>query len=215
MSYNQNFQITQGVTFDKYVYIQEQSPEGGPLNLSNYLLSGNIQYQYAPPNSNLASFGATVYDGINGQVRLVLSATETSNLPVDRLVYQVYAYAYSVPVISRKILHGYVDVYPGVNTVIPSGLPTGCVPVTVVSGVTGYFAINDGVQVFRGFTGMRASVSYYDAKAVYTSYGVSPGDGLAGWFQYDVSLTNPDNNVDYIKPNAIPSGSPGRYQRMS
>lgn len=215
MSYYTNFDITQGTSFDRLIYIQEQSDSGGPQNLTSYSISGNIQYAYAPAGQYLASFAASVYDGLNGTIRLFLTATDTANLPVDRLVYQVYSYAYSTPNTSKLILNGYVNVYPGLLSVIPSGLPTGCSPVTILSGVTGYYALTDGFAMFRGFASMRDSTSYYHNKGVYTTYGVTTGDGLQGMFIYNTGISNIDDSVDYIRPTLIASGSPGRYERVT
>ena len=215
MGYYQNFSINRGETFDRYVYIQEESPAGGPQNLTNYTLSGTVQHEYAAAGVYLATFASTVTNGVDGQIRLVLTATETAALPVDRLIYNIYAYAFAGPAtINKKVLYGDLNIYPGILTVIPSGTQSGFSPVTIISGVTGYYSLTNGLTVFLNFAELRADVTYYDQKLVGVSYGVTTGDSQGGLFLYLSGISNNDDATSYIKPTAISSGAPGRYRRF-
>lgn len=211
-TYPLNLEIIQGETFDENVYIQ--SADGGPDNLSNYTISGNLQYNYAAPGAYLQSFTTSVVgNGVNGIVKLFLTATETRNLPVSRLVYDVYKFDYQDHTLSRKILGGYANVYPSV-TLIPSGFPTGCTPVTLITGSTGTFALVNGMSSFAGFVALRTDDSYFDGKTVIVTYGQIPGDSLKGLFIYNSGSYATDDNYDRIKPDNRPSGYAGRYIRF-
>jgi len=67
----------------------------------------------------------------------------------------------------------------------------------------------------EGVTSLRAFGNHANNQMAYLLYVATDGDGGEGWFRFKSTDTTTDDGVDYIKPDDILSGDPGRWVRAS
>ena len=70
-------------------------------------------------------------------------------------------------------------------------------------------------QGYTGIASLRARTNHTANQLAYLLYVATDGDGGGGWFRFDASSTTADDGVDYLRPNDITSGNPGRWIRTA
>lgn len=78
----------------------------------------------------------------------------------------------------------------------------------VIDAVRGTFAI-------QGRAALRALVDHEENELRYLDYLAAAGDGLGGEFIFRGTETTADDGVDYLRPDNVSSGTPGRWVRTS
>lgn len=103
-----NINPVQGDTFALNFTVKDTNSV--PINLSGYAISGVIKSQWSETNV-LAQFTVDITNTGQGQVRLSLPASITSNIPVGAHLYEV-EYTNLVSGNSSKFLRGRAFCYP-------------------------------------------------------------------------------------------------------
>lgn len=85
---HENIFITKGIAYVKDITLM--SCTGVPVDISNYAFAIRIA-KHVESASKFSGGTFTIVSGMGGQVKLVLSSTETSNLPSGALVYSITA----------------------------------------------------------------------------------------------------------------------------
>ena len=81
-----NLYIDQGTTFSTIIDLTNQ--DGSPMNLTSFTVQSQIRKSYQ--SSTFYNFTATVYDSpLNGQVRLQLAPSTSSNMRAGRYLYDI------------------------------------------------------------------------------------------------------------------------------
>jgi hypothetical protein len=71
------------------------------------------------------------------------------------------------------------------------------------------------VSGFPGIVSLRATPTHTSNQMAYLLYAITDGDGGEGWFRFKGTDSTADDGIDYIKPDDIASGDPGRWVRTS
>ena len=74
---------------------------------------------------------------------------------------------------------------------------------------------SSSVTGFPGVVSLRATTIHTGNQLAYLLYTTTDGDGGEGWFRFKTSETTADDGIDYIRPDDIASGDPGRWVRIS
>lgn len=74
-------------------------------------------------------------------------------------------------------------------------------------------AVAESTRGIPGATALKAVIPHPDKSVRYLIYLSSVGDGMGGQFVYDASCLLDDTNIDYIRPNDVGEGFPGRWVR--
>ena len=77
--------------------------------------------------------------------------------------------------------------------------------VSSISNVNGYL----------GVASLRAATIHTSDQLAYLLFAVTEGDGGEGWFRFKATDITADDGIDYLLPNDISSGNPGRWVRIS
>ena len=109
MAYIQNLVIDQGATFSTSVTVTDA--EGDALNLTSYLLRGQMRKSYA--SSSYTSFTAVSATPTSGVIDISLTATQTGELKAGRYVYDLEIED-TAGVVTR-IVEGIITVTPQVT----------------------------------------------------------------------------------------------------
>jgi hypothetical protein len=68
---------------------------------------------------------------------------------------------------------------------------------------------------YPGIASLRSRTSHTSNQLAYLLYVATQGDGGEGWFRFDASSTTADDGTDYLRPDNISSGNPGRWIRTA
>lgn len=71
------------------------------------------------------------------------------------------------------------------------------------------------VLAIQGYVQLRTLTGYVNNELRYLEFGNVLGDALGGNFVFNSSDSTADDDVDYIKPNDISVGTPGRWIRQN
>ena len=107
-----NLNIVQGSDF--FVEIVAADDLGATLDLTNFTIGGYAKHRYGD-TSNLFDFKPVLADAKNGKIQLVLSPSETANIPPGQHLYGIEAVSGDGASMAFKIMNGYVNVLPEVN----------------------------------------------------------------------------------------------------
>lgn len=103
--------IEQGSSFN--LNLTAKDSNGVPLNLVGYTVTGGIKYGYGS-TQYLANLNPQIQNPNSGLIKISLSPTETSLLPVTKAVYDIEVnnvYYNS----TFKAIRGYVEIIPEVT----------------------------------------------------------------------------------------------------
>ena len=103
--------IEQYATFSTTVNVEDSN--GDAVNLSGYSASSQIRKSYYSSSAN--NFTATVTGIANGEITLSMTAANTANLPVGRMLYDLVIT--SPEGIKTRVIEGIVTVLPGVTQI--------------------------------------------------------------------------------------------------
>ena len=77
--------MDQGTTFSSIITLTNQ--DGTKMNLTGYTVKSQFRKSYQ--SSTATNFTASIYDANNGQIRLQLSPTDTTNIQAGRYLYDI------------------------------------------------------------------------------------------------------------------------------
>lgn len=80
-----NLVVDQGTTFSSIITLTNQ--DGTKMNLTGYTVKSQFRKSYQ--SSTATNFTASIYDANNGQIRLQLSPTDTTNIQAGRYLYDI------------------------------------------------------------------------------------------------------------------------------
>ena len=103
--------VDQGSTYTTTITINDDAT-GTPANILGYMITSNVKKSYYSANAS-ATFACTITDSANGNVSLVLTSNQTSNLNAGRYVFDVRSE--SPANVVTRILEGIVTVTPKVT----------------------------------------------------------------------------------------------------
>lgn len=155
-----------------------------------------------------------------GRVRAVYDSNPRINAGASRLVWAM----------SQRG----VEVYTELQTVWVEGLlrphkftgaaydSTAAYTATAADDLTGdtttteaTLATDTSGEGYPGITSLRARTIHSANQLAYLLYIATEGDNGSGWFRFDAASTTADDGVDYLRPNDITSGNPGRWIRTA
>lgn len=86
---------------------------GQALNLTGYTVASQMRKSYS--SSTAYNFTASIYDAINGKVRLQLNSTQSSAIPAGRWLYDVEITSPSGT--KTRVVEGIVTVTPQITQI--------------------------------------------------------------------------------------------------
>lgn len=107
-----NLYIDQGSTYSNIITVA--SSTGTALDLTNYTVASQIRKSYG--SSTAYNFTATVYNAIEGKVRLQLTSTQASAIPAGRYLYDIEI-TNTTTSAKTRILEGIVVVTPEITQI--------------------------------------------------------------------------------------------------
>lgn len=107
-----NLYIDQGSTYSNIITVA--SSTGTALDLTNYTVASQIRKSYG--SSTAYNFTASVYNAVEGKVRLQLTSTESSAIPAGRYLYDIEITNTNTSAKTR-ILEGIVVVTPEITQI--------------------------------------------------------------------------------------------------
>ena len=110
MAQTLNLFLDQGTTFSANITVNDSS--GTVRDISDYTARSQFRRSYLSANSN--SFTATIETGTDGNVRLQMSAADSSNVVAARYLYDVEIVSNTTSAVER-IIEGIVVVTPEVT----------------------------------------------------------------------------------------------------
>ena len=112
MATNYDFNITQGTEF--YIKLKLKDSAGDVIDLTNYLVSGQVKNRYGDTSSllDLAPSGLIPLTG--GYVEVLLKGTGTAVLPVGQHLYDIEIY--TTQGYQDKVVYGNFNVHPEITT---------------------------------------------------------------------------------------------------
>lgn len=108
-----NLDIVQGSTFS--AQLTAKNEDGTAVDLTGYLLRGVIKYRYSDSASLVSLNPLRVVPFTDGVINVVVSAEDTSALPVTEAVYDIEMYDAATPSYVAKLLDGKVKIHPEVT----------------------------------------------------------------------------------------------------
>ena len=91
--------------------INVEDTQGDAINLSGYTAASQLRKSYYSSSAN--SFTATITGTANGEITLSMTAANTANLPIGRLLYDLVITAGDGT--KTRVVEGIVNVLPGVT----------------------------------------------------------------------------------------------------
>ena len=85
-----------------------------PLNLTGYTVKSQIRKSYG--SSTAYNFNPTIYDAVNGKVRVQLSAIQSEAIPPGRYLYDIEITQTSTG-IKTRVIEGLVIVNPQITQI--------------------------------------------------------------------------------------------------
>ena len=107
-----NLYIDQGSTYSNIITVA--SSTGSALDLTNYTVASQIRKSYG--SSTAYDFTASVYNAVEGKVRLQLTSTESSAIPAGRYLYDIEI-TNTITSAKTRILEGIVVVTPEITQI--------------------------------------------------------------------------------------------------
>ena len=107
-----NLYIDQGSTYSNIITVA--SSTGSALDLTNYTVASQIRKSYG--SSTAYDFTASVYNAVDGKVRLQLTSTESSAIPAGRYLYDIEI-TNTITSAKTRILEGIVVVTPEITQI--------------------------------------------------------------------------------------------------
>jgi hypothetical protein len=110
---NYNLEVIQGSTFSTILSLTNS--DGSIISLANYVPTGQIRYSYGS-STVLLSLKPTIYSITGGQISLIISGSESSNLPCGQFPYdiEIFTTGLSDETILKPIL-GYCSIFPEIT----------------------------------------------------------------------------------------------------
>lgn len=105
-----NLYVDQGSDYSNIVTIA--SSTGSALDLSHYTVASQMRKSYG--SSTAYAFVASVYDAVNGKIRLQLSAEVSTTIPAGRYLYDIEI-TNTVSSAKTRVLEGTVTVTPEIT----------------------------------------------------------------------------------------------------
>jgi hypothetical protein len=109
MAVTANLSIDQGSTFSTLITCT--GPDGAPLDLTGYLVRGQMRRSYGSSTSH--NFVCTVDDAEEGIIKMAMTANTTGGLKPQRYVYDVEIVSPTSEV--TRVVEGQVEVNPRVT----------------------------------------------------------------------------------------------------
>lgn len=109
-----NITINQGENYDLTATLTDSG--GTPINISGYLLRGQIKYSYGSTGT-LLDLEPSVVNATGGVINFNLDAIETASLPITIGVYDIerYVSGQSPETTVSRVLQGKVTITPEVT----------------------------------------------------------------------------------------------------
>lgn len=107
-----NLYIDQGSTYSNIITVA--SSTGTALDLTNYTVASQIRKSYG--SSTAYDFTASVYNAVDGKVRLQLTSEEASAIPAGRYLYDIEI-TNTNTLAKTRILEGIVVVTPEITQI--------------------------------------------------------------------------------------------------
>lgn len=102
-----NLFVDQGSDYSNIITVA--SSTGSALDLTSYTVKSQLRKSYG--SSTAYAFTASVYDAVNGKIRLQLTAADSSAIPEGRYLYDIE--------ITNTVTGGKTRVLEGIVTVTP------------------------------------------------------------------------------------------------
>jgi len=112
MATNYDFNITQGTEF--YVRLKLKDSSGTVIDLTNYLVSGQVKSRYGDTDSLLSLSPSGVIPLTGGYVDVLLKGSGTAAVPVGQHLYDIEIY--TAQGYADKVVYGNFNVYPEITT---------------------------------------------------------------------------------------------------
>lgn len=106
-----NIFIDQGSDYSNIITVA--SSTGAPLNLTGYTVAAQIRKSFSSTISY--NFTSTVYNTLDGKIRLQLSAADSNNIPPGRYLYDVEITSTTGG--KTRVVEGIVTVTPQITQV--------------------------------------------------------------------------------------------------
>lgn len=104
-----NLFVDQGANYSNIITVGSTS--GAALDLTNYTVSSQMRKSYT--SSTYYNFTASIYDAVNGKVRLQLNATQSGAITPGRYLYDVEITDQSGS--KTRVIEGIVTVTPEIT----------------------------------------------------------------------------------------------------
>ena len=112
---NVDLNITQGSTFNIRIQVLDDSLNS--VDLTGNEVRGVVKNKYSDPDTNiLVNLDPVVYDAINGLVDILLTPTQTAQLPITEALYDIERFPLSGAEDVEKVLCGKVLIHPEVTS---------------------------------------------------------------------------------------------------
>ena len=112
---NVDLNITQGSTFNIRIQVLDDSLNS--VDLTDNEVRGVVKNKYSDPDTNiLVNLDTVVYDAENGLVDILLTPTQTAQLPITEALYDVEKFPLSGAEDIEKILKGKFLVHPEITS---------------------------------------------------------------------------------------------------
>lgn len=105
-----NLFVDQGSDYSNIIVVA--SSTGSALDLTNYTVASQLRKSYG--SSTYYSFTASIYDAVNGKIRLQLSAATSSTIPAGRYLYDIEI-TNTTTAAKTRVLEGTVVVTPEIT----------------------------------------------------------------------------------------------------
>lgn len=104
-----NLFVDQGAEYSNIITVAATS--GSPLDLTNYTVKSQMRKSYT--SSTYYNFTASIYDAVNGKVRLQLTSTQSSAITPGRYLYDVEITSQNGN--KTRVIEGIVTVTPEIT----------------------------------------------------------------------------------------------------
>ena len=112
MATNYDFNITQGTEF--YVRLKLKDSAGTVIDLTNYLVSGQVKNRYGDTSSLFDLNPSGIIPLTGGFVDVLIKGSGTAALPVGQHLYDVEIY--TALGYADKVVYGNFNVHPEITT---------------------------------------------------------------------------------------------------
>jgi len=106
-----NLYVDAGATYSNIITVTASN--GQALNLTSYTVASQMRKSYS--SSTVYAFTASVYDAVNGKIRLQLTNTQSEAIPAGRWLYDVEITSPSGT--KTRVVEGIVTVNPQITQI--------------------------------------------------------------------------------------------------